>query len=143
MTSKRFYGADSKPKKANHHPDEGSLVKAVSMHFLFAALSRWENEGGATSDEPPCSHHDSNEYGVTTWPSAESMQLRMRVIALENLVIALLAQIPAKQMVLAHEIACHISPRCGYTQHPLTLRAADQMRSLIDRSVVFRFKTTE
>jgi hypothetical protein len=69
---------------------------------------------------------------------AESMQLRARVIALENLVIALLAQSPESQLVLAREMATFIAPRPGYTPHPLTLRAADQMRSLVGRASPFR-----
>lgn len=68
----------------------------------------------------------------------EAVQLRIRVIALENLLIALLAQIPAAQLELAREMATYISPRPGYTPHPLTLRAAEEMRSLVDRSEQFR-----
>jgi len=89
------------------------------------ALSRWENEGGAgqapTVDEP--------------WQSdAEADQLRLRVIALENLVIALLADATDDQRTLARNMADFISPRPGYTPHPLTLRAAEAMRSLLDRA---------
>lgn len=68
----------------------------------------------------------------------ESAQLRARVIALENLVISLLAQSPEAQLVLAREMATFIAPRPGYTPHPLTLRAADEMRSLVDRAGQFR-----
>ncbi len=71
-------------------------------------------------------------------PDTEAVQLRIRVIALENLVIALLAQIPAAQLELAREMATYISPRPGYTPHPLTLGAAEEMRSLVDRSMQFR-----
>lgn len=68
----------------------------------------------------------------------ESMQLRIRVIALENLVIALLAQASDAQLALAREMATYISPRPGFTPHQLTLRAADEMRSLVDRAGHFR-----
>ena len=71
-------------------------------------------------------------------PDTEAVQLRVRIIALENLLIALLAQIPAAQLELAREMATYISPRPGYTPHPLTLRAAEEMRSLVDRSMQFR-----
>ena len=35
------------------------------------------------------------------------------------------------------EIASHISPREGYTAHPVTLRAAEEIRSLVDRGQRF------
>ena len=68
----------------------------------------------------------------------ELEQLRVRVIALENLLIALLAQAPEGQLVLVREMAAYIRPRPGSTPHPLTLRAADEMRSLVDRAIPFR-----
>lgn len=68
----------------------------------------------------------------------ELAQLRVRVVALENLVISLLAQAPERQLLLAREMAVHISPRPGFTRHRLTLHAADEMLSLLDRSRRFR-----
>jgi hypothetical protein len=68
----------------------------------------------------------------------ELTQLRIRVIALENLVIALLAQAPDAQLHEARKMATYISPRPGHTPHHLTLRAADEMRSLVDRANQFR-----
>ena len=68
----------------------------------------------------------------------ELAQLRVRVVALENIVIALLAQAPEKQLLLAREMAVHISPRPGFTRHRLTLHAADEMLSLVDRARRFR-----
>jgi|GEM_PF-289777 len=93
-------------------------------------LSRWENEGGAgpapiSVDAPAPS-------------DTEVDQLRMRVIALENLVIALLADATDAQSKLARDMADFISPRPGYTPHPLTLRAAEAMRSLSERADRFR-----
>lgn len=69
---------------------------------------------------------------------AELVQLRVRVIALENMVIALLANAPLEQQALAREMASYISPRPGYTPHALTLHAAEQMRSLVDRADRFQ-----
>jgi chromosomal replication initiation ATPase DnaA len=66
--------------------------------------------------------------------NAELVQLRIRVIALENLVIALLAEATDRQLELARGMASHISPRAGFTPHPITLRAADEMLSLVDRA---------
>ena len=66
--------------------------------------------------------------------NAELVQLRIRVIALENLVIALLAEAPDRQRTLARGMATYISPRAGFTAHPVTLHAADEMLSLVDRA---------
>lgn len=66
--------------------------------------------------------------------NTELVQLQTRVIALENLVIAMLAQAPASQLALAREMAAYIAPRPGSTQHPLTVHAAAQMRHLVERS---------
>jgi hypothetical protein len=68
----------------------------------------------------------------------ELAQMRVRVVALENLVIALLAHAPERQLLLAREMAVHISPRPGFTRHRLTLHAADEMLSLVDRARRFR-----
>lgn len=68
----------------------------------------------------------------------ELTQLRIRVIALENLLIALLARAPDAQLHEAREMATYISPRPGHTPHHLTLSAAVEMRSLVDRANQFR-----
>lgn len=94
------------------------------------ALLRWENEGGAGLAPPTA--------GAPLQSDTEADQLRMRVIALENLVIALLANAPGHQRTLAHDMAAFISPRPGYTPHPLTRRAAEEMRSLLERADRFR-----
>lgn len=70
----------------------------------------------------------------TPLTNAELVQLRVRVIALENLVIALLAEATDRQLTLARGMASYISPRAGFTRHPITLRAADEMISLVDRA---------
>jgi hypothetical protein len=73
--------------------------------------------------------------------NAELVQLRIRVIALENLVITLLAGASNRQLDLAREMAAYISPRPGFTHHPLTIHAAAQMIDLIDRAGHFRVAT--
>jgi hypothetical protein len=83
-------------------------------------------------------------YGLAAPPSTQTelAQLRVRVVALENLVIALLAQAPDDQLLLAREMAIHISPRPGFTRHRLTLHAAGEMLSLVDRARRFRTPRT-
>jgi len=105
----------------------------------FRALSRWDNEGGAIprgiegtlifGDAPP-------EVPLLT--NAELVQLRIRVIALENVVIALLAKAPDRQLDLVREMAAYISPGPGITQHPLTVHAAAEMIHLVERALHFR-----
>jgi hypothetical protein len=69
------------------------------------------------------------------------VQLRIRVIALENLVIALLAEASERQLGLAREMAAYISPRPGVTPHPQTIHAAAQMIDLVKRAGHFRSVT--
>jgi hypothetical protein len=70
--------------------------------------------------------------------ATECAQLRIRIIALENLAVALLAQASERQLALVREMATHISPRPGFTAHRPTLHAADEMRSLVVRAARFR-----
>lgn len=103
------------------------------------ALSRWDNEGGAGPDGPQMgAEPDELRPEALELTKAELVQLRIRVIALENLVIALLAEAPQRQLELAREMAAYISPRPGFNQHPMTIRAADHMMDLVDRAGRFR-----
>ena len=68
----------------------------------------------------------------------ELVLLRVRVIALENLLLAVLAAGSDRQRQIAREMADVISPRSGSTQHTLTIRAAQHMTDLLDRAVHVR-----
>jgi hypothetical protein len=105
---------------------EGSPTNSV-------ALARWEGEGGAEADQVRAAP-GLRRPERPPLTDAELEQLRVRVIALENLVIALLVRAPVCQLSLAREMANYILPRPGCTRHPLTLRAADEMLSLVDRA---------
>jgi hypothetical protein len=70
--------------------------------------------------------------------NAELVQLQVRVIALENLVTALLADAPDRTLDLARAMAAYISPRAGFTPHHLTLHAAAHMVHLVGRATLFR-----
>jgi hypothetical protein len=99
------------------------------------ALSRWDNEGGAG----PCGPQEGRIFPealseVPELTNVELVQLRVRVIALENLLISLLAEASDRQLGLAREMATYISPRPGFTQHPLTIHAAAQMIDLVERA---------
>lgn len=64
------------------------------------ALSRWDNEGGATLAVAPEAH-----AGVPDMTNAELVLLRVRVIALENLLIAVLAEGSDRQRQAARDVA--------------------------------------
>lgn len=114
-------------------------ISIAASKSLQSAISRWENEGGAG----PCGSLgvlDSPEARSNTPPltDAELVQLRIRVIALENLMIAMLATASDEQLVVADGMSAYISPRSGFTHHPLTLHAAALMTDLIERARRFR-----
>ena len=73
-----------------------------------------------------------------TLTPAEQTHLHVRVIALENLVIALLASATEHQLECAREMAAYITPRAGATAHPLTTNAAADMVSMVERAIHFR-----
>ena len=106
------------------------------------ALQRWDNEGGAGPRQRPLDF-GAVLAGAPPLGNAELVQLQMRVIALENVVIAVLAQASAAQLELVRDIATYLSPRAGFTPHPLTIGAAGEMLSLVDRSSHFRSTTDE
>jgi hypothetical protein len=119
-------------------PEEKALALQASQ-FRERALSRWENEGGAGIDG------GQNRAGYSPAPddppplsNAELAQLHIRVIALEGLVTALLAEATASQLELVREMAAYITPRPGFTDHPITIRAAAQMVDLVERAGRFR-----
>lgn len=98
---------------------------------LPLALSRWDNEGG---HQPKIDKRGSNDAEMT---NTELVQLRVRVIALENIVLALLADQPAETYDKVREMAEIISPREDATQHPLTIEAALHMNRFADRAARF------
>ena len=103
------------------------------------ALSRWEDEGGAL----PCGPHealaaDCEKWDVPALSDAEIIQLRVRVIALENIVLSLLSNATKEQLETIAQVIETISPRPESSQHPLTIHAATQMTHLVERAKHFR-----
>ena len=109
------------------------------MQRCDRALATWDNEGGSG---PGGRVSDLASGRVeAAMPAIGDVQmglLHIRVIALENLVIALLANASDQQLDLAREMARTIAPRSGSTPHPLTIRAAAHLTDLIERSERFR-----
>jgi hypothetical protein len=101
------------------------------------ASSRWENEGGALPGGPETSAHVGEHIPVPEMTNVQLVALHVRVIALENLVISLLATASNQQLDLVREMARYISPRPGFTPHPLTVRGAAHMIDLLERSSRF------
>ncbi len=93
------------------------------------ALSVWENEGGSG-----IGHRRAVRSNVPYMVTTELTHLRIRIVALENLVIALLAAPSHRRLGLAREMALYISPRSGFTRHPLTVNAAAHMMHLVERA---------
>jgi hypothetical protein len=89
-------------------------------------------------DGPATVSPDDQPTPVLELTNAELVTLRIRVIALENLMISLLATASDGQLRLAREMAGYISPRPGFTQHPLTLHGAAHMVDLVERAAHFR-----
>lgn len=101
-------------------------------------LSEWDNEGGAGRCGPKESTAGLPPPEIPELTNTELVQLRIRVIALENLVTALLAGAPERLHDLARSMATQISPRPGMTSHPLTTQAASHMNELVDRALHYR-----
>jgi hypothetical protein len=106
------------------------------------ALARWANEGGSGQsgrDSDLTSARDETE--MPPIGDAQIGLLHIRVIALENLVIALLATASGPQLDLARDMARIIEPRSDASPHPLTIRAAAHLTNLIERSERFQSGT--
>ena len=90
------------------------------------------------SSSPAAIHAAEEPPPFPKMEDAEFQALHVRVIALENLVIALLAAGSDQDRALAGEMASYISPRPGFTRHPLTIHAAAHISDLVERAVRFR-----
>ncbi|MHC9510584.1 hypothetical protein [Kangiella sp. M94] len=110
-----------------------SSSKTDEKEFLKSDedLSRWDNEGGAA-------YQDGESVEIPEMTNAELVHLRIRVIALENIIIALLAEGSERQLEIVREMANYISPQEDSTQHPLTSQAANLMTAMANRAEHFR-----
>lgn len=99
----------------------------------WSSLSSWENEGCTLTSLP-----HSNQKNMSDMTSSELVLLRIRVIALENLMIAVLTEGSDRQLQIACEMVEYISPRPGFIQHALTIRAGAHMTDIVARADHFR-----
>jgi len=123
--------------------EPGKPETSAMSHLRQRALSSWENEGGAgVGRARGGAGSGKRQAAIPQMANVELVQLRIRVIALENLVIALLAESPDQRLDIARDMASYISPRPGFTPHRLTIRAAAQMIHLVERAGFFRGSAT-
>ena len=92
------------------------------------------NKGGAPGHPVSGQSVSSTAQSGVDLTNAEPVQLQVRVIALENLVTALLAGASENTTHIAQALAADISPRDGHTPHLLTIHAAELMVHLVERS---------
>lgn len=104
------------------------------------ALARWDDEGGAGvgGAQVDSSLSDDRMPVAPAMTNSELMALHSRIIALENLVTSLLATASDHQLQLVRDMAAYITPRPGFTRHPLTIHAAAHMIHLVERAALFR-----
>lgn len=99
------------------------------------ALAGWENEGGAGPFGPLETLRSlGTGHSLPKMGKAEMLALHIRVIALENLVIALLASATEVQREVARNMAGYVAPRAGATPHPMTTLASAHMIDLVERA---------
>jgi hypothetical protein len=110
-------------------------MRTVAHASRRDALERWDWEGGvAAAGAGPAQAERAAPQCTLDFVGTEMAQLRMRVVALENLVLALLMHGSVDQRAAADAMARYIRPRPGFTAHPLTLRAAARMVQLVERA---------
>jgi hypothetical protein len=116
----------------DHMSEQGSDPSNAEPLRRQRTLSRRDSERGAGPDGPQTEAVTAeNQVPMPSNDAAEVGALHVRIIALENLVISLLATASDRQLEQAGEMARYISPRPGATHHPLTTYAAGRA---LDRS---------
>ncbi len=103
------------------------------------SLARWDNEGGAGDGGAQMTQALADQATlVPAMSDSELMALNSRIIALESLVTSLLVNATEQQLELVRDMADFITPRAGFTRHPLTIDAAAHMINLVERAELFR-----
>ena len=111
---------------------QGADADGLDIHRH--AVGRWEDE----SDLLPRRASPGDATVVGKIGDAEAVNLRVRLIALENILVALLADAPESQSELVREMARYISPRAGASPHRLTVEAARNMEAIVARAAHYK-----
>lgn len=101
------------------------------------ALSPWDRDA--------CALSATAEGRIEAWPiltNDDLVLLRVRVIALENILIAVLAEGSERQRQTARDMSDALSTQPGSARHPLTIRAAHHMVGLVHRAAHARDVTS-
>jgi hypothetical protein len=117
--------------------DDNRRISRDEIHRR--AIARWENDGGTASDwqhAPNGTRKQATVLGAIG--DAETVNIRVRLIAIENIIVALLAEAPDERLDLIREMAEFISPRAGMTPHRLTIEAAHNMLAIVERAEHYR-----
>ena len=115
----------------NMKPD---LMRTLSQPDT--ALLRSGNKEGARAQRPPSDYFMQLEIRQSM--DTELEHLRIRMIAMENLLITLLAKSSDRPRELDREMTIHTFPSPDFTQLPRPLGAAAQMVHLVERAGHFR-----
>ena len=124
------------PKKDLSPSPSSSAQTPATAELCPPGLWKTQQQDAA-QPTPPAPGSSAAEPAVVLTP-VEQAQLHVRVIALENLLIALLACATEQQLQCARERAAFISPRAGATPHALTTHAAAEMLDIVERAIHFR-----
>lgn len=106
----------------------------VSSAASRPATGRPENEGEAIGGSGGQRQTRQSETVAGAIGDAEDGNIRVRLIALENVIVAILASAPENVSELVREMAAYISPRPGATPHRLSVEAARNMLALVERA---------
>lgn len=100
--------------------------------LLSKVVSGWDSDDGAGECGVTSAESGTLLKDALPLTNAEIAHMQVRVIALENLLKVLLSDASKDQVELMRDMAAFISPRPGFTQHPLTIQAAACMINLVE-----------
>jgi uncharacterized protein YeaO (DUF488 family) len=129
------------PLKTDPMASKQNGTHEASAQGLTEVARRDVDDGAGPDGVHDQSHRTAVSHEVSQPTNWELAHLRVRVIALENLVITLLAEASDRQLNLAREMAEFILPNPGATPHPLAIHASAHMLGLVNRARHFRVQT--
>jgi len=108
----------------------------------YEALASWENEGGANNHRMMDRPNNDPELARASFKDEELIRLQTHVIALENLVTALLATAPKNVFASVCCLADLVSPEPGNSPYRFDNNASMQMVHIIRRAEFIRINSS-